>query len=173
LIAISLLLQLVGAPSLPPAQIIVKRGTVATAIPVVTTTGSSTVRGGQLATALGGSLKAGANGHFTLTLPHARIDLIEGVPFVRVDSNTVPLVDPPELRGGELMLPLQIVTEIIPLYGGGQYELGIGRTHIQLLAAIFYADAPNDVAPVAFPSAKPTDDVPASPLDVRLGTPAG
>ncbi len=37
--------------------------------------------------------------------------------------------------------------ESIPMYGGGQFELGPGRDHIQTLASIFYADAPNDVAP--------------------------
>ena len=32
-------------------------------------------------------------------------------------------------------------------YGGGQYELGVGRGQIQYLAAIFHPDAPNDIAP--------------------------
>ena len=119
MIALSLLLQLVAAAPPPPQQVVVKRGAVETTIPVVTAAGRSSVRAGLLVTALGGSLATEANGHFALTLPHARIDLIDGVPFARIDSNTVPLVDPPELRGGELMLPLQIVTEVIPLYGGG------------------------------------------------------
>jgi hypothetical protein len=35
----------------------------------------------------------------------------------------------------------------ITLYGGGQFELGVGRDHIQALASLFYADSPNDVAP--------------------------
>lgn len=39
--------------------------------------------------------------------------------------------------------------EEIHLYGGGQFELGVGREHIQTLAAVFYPDAPNDVAPAA------------------------
>ena len=33
-------------------------------------------------------------------------------------------------------------------YGGGQYELGVGRGQIQYLAALFHPDAPNDIAPV-------------------------
>ena len=33
------------------------------------------------------------------------------------------------------------------LYGGGQFELGIGRDQIQALASLLYADGPNDVAP--------------------------
>jgi hypothetical protein len=35
-------------------------------------------------------------------------------------------------------------------YGGGMGELGIGRGQIELLAALFHADAPNDVAPSAY-----------------------
>ena len=36
----------------------------------------------------------------------------------------------------------------IGAYGGGQWELGPGRGHIQYLASIFHPDTPNDVAPV-------------------------
>ena len=37
----------------------------------------------------------------------------------------------------------------IGAYGGGQTELGVGRDHIQYLAALFHPDTPNDVAPAA------------------------
>ena len=35
-------------------------------------------------------------------------------------------------------------------YGGGQFELGVGRGQNQYLASLFHADAPNDVAPTGF-----------------------
>ncbi len=38
----------------------------------------------------------------------------------------------------------------IPMYGGGQFELGVGRRQIQLLASLFHPHAPNDVAPGRF-----------------------
>ena len=38
----------------------------------------------------------------------------------------------------------------IGAYGGGQTELGVGRDHIQYLAALFHPDTPNDVAPRGF-----------------------
>ena len=38
----------------------------------------------------------------------------------------------------------------IGAYGGGQWELGPGRLQIQLLAALFHPDTPNDVAPREF-----------------------
>ena len=40
------------------------------------------------------------------------------------------------------------------LYGGGQFELGIGRVQIQELASLFHPDMPNDVAPAAFNAAR-------------------
>ncbi len=52
----------------------------------------------------------------------------------------------------------------IALYGGGQFELGPGRRQIQLLASLFHADAPNDVAPSGFNATEPTDGLPGSPL---------
>ena len=35
----------------------------------------------------------------------------------------------------------------IRLYGGGQFELNVGRGQIQLLAGLFHPDSPNDTAP--------------------------
>ncbi len=54
----------------------------------------------------------------------------------------------------------------IGAYGGGQYELGVGRDQIQLLAALFHPGTPNDVAPGEF-NLDPAAGLPASPLTVR------
>ena len=39
-------------------------------------------------------------------------------------------------------------------YGGGQFELGVGRGQIQYLASLFHPDAPNDVAPAGLQPAR-------------------
>jgi len=49
-------------------------------------------------------------------------------------------------------------------YGGGQFELGVGRGQIQYLASLFHADAPNDVAPTGFNLPVPPAGLPSSPL---------
>jgi hypothetical protein len=54
-----------------------------------------------------------------------------------------------------------------PMYGGGMGELGVGRGQIELLAALFHPDGPNDVAPSAYNEDDPTDELPASPLEPR------
>jgi hypothetical protein len=53
----------------------------------------------------------------------------------------------------------------IGAYGGGQFELGVGRDQIQLLAALFHPETPNDVAPGAF-NMDPRPGLPESPLTV-------
>jgi len=53
----------------------------------------------------------------------------------------------------------------VSLYGGGQFELGVGRDHIQLLASLFYPDGPNDVAPAGYNDPDVQPGLPKSPLD--------
>lgn len=45
-------------------------------------------------------------------------------------------------------------------YGGGQYELGIGREHAQALACLFHPQAANDIAPALFHTAEPQAGLP-------------
>jgi len=52
----------------------------------------------------------------------------------------------------------------IGAYGGGQFELGPGRGHIQYLASLFHPETPNDTAPSAYNDPDPPAGLPASPL---------
>ncbi|UIP00930.1 hypothetical protein Hbl1158_06110 [Halobaculum sp. CBA1158] len=52
----------------------------------------------------------------------------------------------------------------VTLYGGGQFELGVGRDQLHALASVFYPDAPNDIAPGAFNDPEVPDRLPATPL---------
>ena len=51
-----------------------------------------------------------------------------------------------------------------PMYGGGLGELGVARGQIELLAGLFHADAPNDVAPSVYNLDDPPGPLPPSPL---------
>jgi len=53
----------------------------------------------------------------------------------------------------------------IGAYGGGQFELGPGRGHIQYLASLFHPDTPNDVAPGGYNLPEPLPGLPTSPLE--------
>jgi L-alanine-DL-glutamate epimerase-like enolase superfamily enzyme len=52
----------------------------------------------------------------------------------------------------------------IGMYGGGQFELGVGRGHIQYLASLFHPDGPNDVAPGGYNDNETPAGLPDSPL---------
>jgi hypothetical protein len=52
----------------------------------------------------------------------------------------------------------------IRMYGGGQFELGVGRDQIQAIASLYYADAANDVAPREYNVPPPRPGLSASPL---------
>ena len=53
----------------------------------------------------------------------------------------------------------------IRCYGGGQFELDVGRAHIQALASLFYPDGPNDVAPGEYNDPDPPENPTPSPLE--------
>ena len=57
----------------------------------------------------------------------------------------------------------------IRMYGGGQFELGVGRKQIQALASLFYPDGPNDVAPSEYNTGAPRGGLPQSPLPPPSG----
>jgi hypothetical protein len=52
----------------------------------------------------------------------------------------------------------------VELYGGGQFELGVGRGQIQEIASLFYPHTPNDIAPPAYNAPAPVAGLPQSPL---------
>jgi hypothetical protein len=56
----------------------------------------------------------------------------------------------------------------IGAYGGGQWELGVGRGQIQVLASLFHPDTPNDTAPRGYNEADPPPGLPTSPMSPQL-----
>ena len=58
----------------------------------------------------------------------------------------------------------------IGAYGGGQWELGVGREQIQVLASLFHPDTPNDTAPRPYNEADPPPGLPVSPLQPKLAS---
>jgi len=56
--------------------------------------------------------------------------------------------------------------EAIGAYGGGQWELGVGREQVQYLAALFHPDNANDTAPRGYNATVPDAGLPTSPMEV-------
>src|SRR3954470_5265131 len=123
MIALLLFLQTaVASAALPiPTFIVVRDGATTVSLPVTIDGGQSSVRADALMRAMHGVLITSTNLHYTLSLPHVRLDLIDGIPFAKLDTLTVPLTRAPQVRSGQLYLPFQFVSEVIPRYAGGYF----------------------------------------------------
>ena len=121
MIGLLLVLQTAAATMAAPIPtfIVVRDGGAIASVPVTIDVGQPSVRADALMRAMRGVLITSTNLHYTLSLPRARIDLIDGIPFAKRDTLTIPLTRAPQVRGGQLYLPFQFVTDVIPRYVGG------------------------------------------------------
>jgi L-alanine-DL-glutamate epimerase-like enolase superfamily enzyme len=102
----------------------------------------------------------------TWDAPIHSIDDIEALPFAPKMVNIKPsrFGGLPELFGAYDYCEQRGIRA----YGGGQYELGAGRGHIQYLASLFHPDTPNDVAPSGYNDPSIPSGLPASPLTPEI-----
>jgi N-acetylmuramoyl-L-alanine amidase len=169
MIAVVLALQIAAAQASAPIPtfIVVRDGATVTSVPVTIDGGEASVRADVLMKAMHGMLVTGTNLHFTLVLPRARLDLIDGIPFAKRDSLTIPLGRAPQVRGGQLYLPFQFVSDVIPRYGVGYYydvPHGVLGTFVTQVAE-------RPAAPVQSASSTPVTTAP--PRATVLPKPAG
>ncbi len=99
---------------------------------------------------------------FSWDAPIHSVADIEGLPYPPKMVN----VKPSRLGGLKNLLDAfdYCSREGIGNYGGGQFELGVGRGQIQYLASLFHGDAPNDVAPSGYNLPEPPHNLLHSPL---------
>jgi len=109
---------------------------------------------------------AAHHGRITWDAPIHSVADIEALPFPPKTVN----VKPSRLGGLESLCAAYDYCERegIGAYGGGQTELGVGRDHIQYLAAVFHPDTPNDVAPREFNVPRVPDGLAEAPLDLPV-----
>ena len=104
----------------------------------------------------------GHEGRVSWDYPITGVDSVEELPFEPDWLN----IKPSRFGTVESLLDtLEYAFERdISLYGGGQFELGVGRRQLHALASVFYPDAPNDLAPRGYNTPEVQADAPASPL---------
>ncbi|HYN80774.1 MAG TPA: N-acetylmuramoyl-L-alanine amidase [Gemmatimonadaceae bacterium] len=115
---IALLLFLQTAITTPP-NLVIRQGDVLKVVAVTGTTQGSYIRADLLAAALGGSVANAPNGHYRVTLGETKIELVEGVPFLRAGTVMVPMMLPALRSGATFLLPYQVVSAVIPRYASG------------------------------------------------------
>lgn len=109
-----------------------------------------------------GAALAGEEGRLSFDAPIHSVADLRALPVAPGWLNIKPS------RFGRLQRLLECVEHCnahgIRMYGGGQFELGVGRRHIQVLASLLYPDGPNDVAPGEYNTGAPRPGLPQSPL---------
>jgi N-acetylmuramoyl-L-alanine amidase len=148
--------------------LVVKQGEAAKVVPMIATVSGSYIRADLLATALGGTSASSQKGRYVISLGDSRIELTEGVPFVRINQEVVPLVLPSLRSGATFLVPFQLASTIIPRFATGyNYDLdagvlrrfsGVARRVVDAPAAT-ESDTPITSAP-ASSSATPNVDRP-------------
>jgi hypothetical protein len=105
---------------------------------------------------------AGHRERFSWDAPIHSIEDIESLPYPPRVVN----IKPSRLGGLRNLLDAYdyCAERGIGNYGGGQFELGVGRGQNQYLASVFHPDAPNDVAPIGFNLPQTAAGLPSSPL---------
>jgi hypothetical protein len=97
--------------------------------------------------------------------PVGRVSDLAALPFGARTLN----IKPSRIGALEPLLDLyaHCAAHGLHMYGGGMGELGVARGQIELLASLFHAGGPNDVAPAAFNAVDPPAGLPSSPLETR------
>jgi N-acetylmuramoyl-L-alanine amidase len=97
-----------------PAQLIIRSGPRTVNVPVVSDVSGAGVRADLLGPALGATTRLLPNGHYLLTIGGTAFDVADHVPFVRAGDAVFPLVAAPSVVDGRLIVPLQLLSEILP-----------------------------------------------------------
>ena len=137
-----------------PMTLVVRQAEATRTVPAIPTVSGNYLRADLLATALGGSAGDAPQGRYRITLGDSRLEMEEGVPFMRVDANVVPLLLPPLRSGRTFLIPYQVATSVIPKYATGfMYDASARELRIFNTAARRVVDAPvrSDDAVSSFP----------------------
>ena len=133
--------------------LVVRQAEATRSVPAIPTVSGNYIRADLLATALGGSAGDAPQGRYRITLGDSRLEMEEGVPFMRVDANVVPLLLPPLRSGRTFLVPYQVATSVIPRFATGfMYDASARELRIFNTAARRVVDAP----------VRPDDDVVSS-----------
>ena len=160
LLSLQIAAPVAGAP-VRSATLLVQGVSGETRIPTEQPGGAPGVRADLLAAALGGTVRSLPHGHFLVAIAGAEIDVTPLVPFARAGATLVPLAAAPSLADGRLILPMQVVTEVLPrLAIGVIYDPG--RVEIRTFAAMARARPPAPTPVSRLPRATRRDNAPPS-----------
>ena len=88
-----------------------------TTLAVISTSAGGALRADVVLPLIGGSVSSTKPGRWQVDAPGVSFTLVDGVPFATTKDGPIPLAAAPILRNGALLLPLQILADIVPRIG--------------------------------------------------------
>jgi N-acetylmuramoyl-L-alanine amidase len=143
------------AAALPPSVVSARAGTVESVVPLVETTGGRVLRLDRLAPALPVTVRGDGTGRFVVSLFDVAVNLADQVPYARVGDAIIPLGSAPIIDQNVLLVPLQLVSEVLPRLAPGRLIYDPMRGELRVTGTT--------ASGRAVPAAAPVDRVPARP----------
>jgi N-acetylmuramoyl-L-alanine amidase len=88
-----------------------------TTLAIISTSAGGALRADVVLPLIGGTVSATSNGRWKVDAPGVSFTLVDGVPFATTKDGLIPLAAAPMMRNGTLLLPLQILADIVPRIG--------------------------------------------------------
>ena len=140
MIALLLGLQLAATP---PSVISARAGAVESVVPLVETTTGRVLRLDRLAPALPVTVRPEGPGRFVVSVFDVALILSDQVPYARSGTSIIPMGGAPLLDHGALLVPLQLVAEILPRLAPSRFSFDPVRSELRVTGSATTASAPS------------------------------
>jgi N-acetylmuramoyl-L-alanine amidase len=100
--------------AMPPSVVSARAGALESVVPLVETSAGRVLRLDRLAPALPVTVRADGPGRFIVSVFGVAITLADQVPYARVGASLIPLGGAPLMDRDALLVPLQLVAEVLP-----------------------------------------------------------
>ena len=116
----------------PPSVVSARAGAIESVVPLVETTSGHVLRLDRLAPALPVTVRPDGPGRFVVSVFDVAIILSDQVPFARVGASVIPLGGAPVMDRGALLVPLQLVAEVLPRLAPSRLAFDRGRSELRV-----------------------------------------
>ena len=118
--------------AVPPSVVSARAGTVESVVPLVETSTGRVLRLDRLAPALPVTVRAEGPGRFVVSVFDVTMSLADQVPYARVGASVIPLGGAPLMDRGALLVPLQLVAEVLPRLIPGRLSYDLTRSELRV-----------------------------------------
>ena len=132
MIALLLGLQIAATP---PSVISARAGALESVVPLVETTTGRVLRLDRLAPALPVTVRPDGPGRFVVSVFDVALILSDQVPYARAGTSIIPMGGAPLLDQGGLLVPLQLVAEILPRLAPARFSFDPVRSELRVTAS--------------------------------------